>query len=108
MVKIYLDKLIDLMDRIKLDERYVVKHFFSGAAVYVDGKICITLTPKGLAFKLPLKERDRLLKLKGFRRLRYFPKAPVKKEYVVLNGDKINNIVLVRRLVKVSVGYVGK
>ena len=32
-----------------------VKHFFSGAAVYVDGKICISLTPKGLAVKLPNK-----------------------------------------------------
>jgi len=34
------------------------KHFFSGAVVYVNGKICITLTPAGFAVKLPEKHRE--------------------------------------------------
>jgi hypothetical protein len=30
-----------------------VKHFFSGAALYVNGAICASCSPAGLAFKLP-------------------------------------------------------
>ncbi len=29
-----------------------IKHFFSGAAAYADGRICISLTPAGLAMKI--------------------------------------------------------
>ena len=43
----------------------------------------ITLTPVGLAMKLPENSRARLLKT-GAKALRYFPKAPIKKDYVVL------------------------
>ena len=57
MAKEYLDKLSKLMIKAfttKLNKgELVVKHFFSGAAVYANGKICITLTPIGLAIKLP-------------------------------------------------------
>ena len=60
-----------------------IKHFFSGAAAYANGRICITLTPLGLAMKLPENSRARLLKT-GAKALRYFPKAPIKKDYVVL------------------------
>jgi hypothetical protein len=31
----------------------VCKHFFSGAALYSNMTICASLTPSGLAFKLP-------------------------------------------------------
>ncbi len=60
-----------------------IKHFFSGAAAYADGRICISLTPVGLAMKLPENSRTRLLKT-GAKALRYFPKGPIKKDYVVL------------------------
>ena len=60
-----------------------IKHFFSGAAAYAQGRICITLTPVGLAMKLPKNSQARLLKAGG-KVLRYFPKAPIKKDYVVL------------------------
>jgi TfoX/Sxy family transcriptional regulator of competence genes len=59
------------------------KHFFSGAAAYVDGRIFVTLTSVGLALKLPPERRAELLK-KGARPLRYFEKGPVKKDYVIL------------------------
>lgn len=60
-----------------------IKHFFGGAAAYVQGRICITLTPVGLALKLPEGDRDRLAKT-GATPLRYFPKGPIKKDYVVV------------------------
>lgn len=59
------------------------RRFFSGAAAYVDGKIFMTLTPVGLALKLPEAARASVLAAGG-KPLRYFPNAPVKKEYVVL------------------------
>ena len=63
-----------------------VKRFFGGAAAYAEGRICITLTPAGLALKLPEDGRARLLG-EGGGALRYFPNAPIKKQYVVAPGD---------------------
>lgn len=60
-----------------------VKHFFGGAAAYADGRICISLTPVGLAMKLSEADRRRLTK-EGAKPLRYFPKGPIKKDYVVV------------------------
>ena len=59
------------------------KHFFSGAAAYVDGHIFMSLTPVGLALKLPEAARADLRK-RGAKPLRYFPKGPIKQDYVVV------------------------
>jgi len=59
------------------------RHFFSGAAAYAGGRIFMSQTPAGLALKLPAEARQQLMEA-GARPLRYFPKGPVKKEYVVL------------------------
>ncbi len=59
------------------------KHFFSGAAAYADGRIFASLTPVGFALKLPA-EACAALTERGATPLRYFPKAPIKKDYVVL------------------------
>ena len=58
-------------------------HFFSGAAVYRDGGIVATLTPVGLAFKVSPEVHDALIGSGRAARLRYFPKAPIKKNWVV-------------------------
>jgi len=52
----------------------VCKHFFSGAAAYVDGKVFATLTPVGIAFKLP-EARCVVLLTEDALPLRYFPAA---------------------------------
>ena len=81
------------------------KHFFSGAAVYADGRICISLTPVGFAIKLPEKSRAVLLKEKGTKNLRYFPKGPIKKDYVVLSKAILNDMKVLRSWVKVTIEY---
>ncbi len=58
------------------------KHFFSGAAAYILGRIFVTLTLVGLAFKLPEALRNTLLEAGG-QPLQYFPGAPIKRDYVV-------------------------
>ena len=60
------------------------KHFFSGAALYANGNICASLTPKGLAFKLPGHRADDLIRSNQAEVLRYFDKSPIKKGYVLL------------------------
>lgn len=81
------------------------KRFFNGAAAYVDGRIFMTLTPVGLALKLP--ERDRTLLLAaGARPLRYFPKAPIKKEYVILPDGLAEDEGALASVVETSVSFV--
>jgi len=47
------------------------------------GSIVASLTPVGLAFKLPDETRDRLLSSGHAAPLRYFPKVPIKRDYVL-------------------------
>src|SRR5882672_11299435 len=107
MTKEYLERLTALMKRAisgnskKVSIEY--KHFFSGAAVYVNGKICMSLTPVGFAIKLPEKSRSALIKQAGAKPLRYFPKGPIKKEYVVLPKTILNDARAFRRWVRASI-----
>ena len=109
MVQAYVEKLTDLMQQAASerhrDVRLEIKHFFSGAAVYADSAICITLTPTGLALKLPEQHRTTLLQKHGATPLRYFPKAPLKKEYVVLPAAIMDDRMTLRRWVAESIGY---
>lgn len=82
------------------------KHFFSGAALYANGRICVSLTPVGFAIKLPEESRNTLMKRKGTKPLRYFPKGPIKNDYVVLTKTMLTDIKTLRRWVKVSIEYV--
>ncbi len=87
MAKQYLEKLEALLApvarKLPPEAALEVKHFFSGAAAYANGRICITLTTVGLAMKLPEDARTGLKKA-GARPLRYFPDGPIKKDYVLL------------------------
>jgi len=110
MAKIFLDQLTRMIDRATSgrigDVTVECKHFFSGAAVYANGRICASLTPVGFAIKLPKESRDSLLKRRGVKPLRYFAKGPVKKEYVVLPKALIGDPNGIRGLLEISVAYV--
>lgn len=96
MAKEYLDKLSTFIEKVLTSRpqntSFECKHFFSGAALYVDNRICITLTPVGLAIKLPEKMRENLFQNKLATPLRYFPNGPFKKEYALfstgINGSE--------------------
>lgn len=110
MAKKYLVPLAELLDKATVtnvkNSSLECKHFFSGAAVYVNGKICMSLTPAGFALKLPEKLRNKLLQEKRVTPLRYFSKAPIKKDYVVLPERMLNNTKIFRYWVKKSIEYV--
>ena len=108
MTEEYLEELSALVDRAasgEIKNNLECKHFFSGAAVYAIGRICMSLTPVGFAIKLPEESRNKLIKERGARPLRYFPKGPVKKDYVVLPKAVINDMKALRSWMKISVEY---
>lgn len=110
MAKEYLDKLTALIDKATSgtfkNTHLECKHFFSGAALYVNGKICLSLTPVGFAIKLPEESRNALLKQKGTKPLRYFPEGPIKKDYVTLPKAFLSDVNILRYWVKVSIEHV--
>jgi len=110
MTKEYLEKLSKLIHNIypikPKNFELIIKHFFSGAAVYANGKICMTITPIGFALKLPEEFRNKLINEKSAKPLRYFPKAPIKKEYVVLPEVKLKDLTVLKSLIKTSINYV--
>ena len=109
MAKEYLHKLSVFIDKATsdcFDGVYLeCKHFFSGAALYADEKICISLTPVGLALKLPEETKNTLLKDKTAVPLRYFPKGPIKKDYVLFPNGMKNGGKALHNYVKESVEY---
>ena len=109
MAKEYFDRLTALMEQIVPGDLenvdLAIKHFFSGAAVYVDGKIAMTLTPVGFALKLPEKSREMLMRDHGAGELRYFPNAPIKKEYVVLPDSIVEDIDVLQKWVAKVIEY---
>lgn len=53
--------------------------FFRGAALYIDGVLCVSLSPVGLAFKLPESEVEELIQNGQAVPLKYFPQGHIKK-----------------------------
>jgi len=77
------------------DERAVIR-----------GKICVSLTPAGLALKIPSDSREAMLEDGSGQPLRYFEGGRIKKEYVVLDQSLTSDINAVRKLFLASFQYV--
>lgn len=55
----YLEQLQSLVStELRGDGDLTCKHFFSGTALYANGRICASLSPAGLAFKLGNKRSE--------------------------------------------------
>ncbi len=80
----YLEQLQNLVrGDFRGDVDLVCKHFFSGAVLYANGRICASLSPAGLAFKLGNKRSDELIAGEVAVPLCYFKGAPTKSNYVL-------------------------
>ena len=82
------------------------KHFFSGAALYADGKIFASLSPAGLAVKLPADTRRSLIEEGKGKEFRFFANGPVKREYVALSESTVADEQSIRELIALGVAYV--
>ena len=109
MAQAYLERLTALMSEVTFGRftgiNLECKHFFSGAALYANGNICVSLTPVGFAIKLPEESRDALLKQNVAKPLRYFPEGPIKKDYVVLPKTISDDAKVLRRWVKLCIEH---
>ena len=87
MAKEYLDKLSALINETKIEDEIDInleaKHFFSGAALYKNEAMCASLSPVGIAFKLPEIEVAELIESGKAIPLKYFPKGHIKKGYAL-------------------------
>jgi TfoX/Sxy family transcriptional regulator of competence genes len=82
------------------------RHFFSGAALFANGKICASLSPAGFAVKLPAEVRQSLLDEGKGKEFRFFAKGPIKREYILLSDSFIQDEKALRELINTSVNYV--
>jgi TfoX/Sxy family transcriptional regulator of competence genes len=81
------------------------KHFFSGAALYANGKICASLSPSGFAVKLPAEVRQSLMSEGNAKEFRFFDSGPVKREYVALTDAIVEDQKALRKLIRMSARY---
>jgi hypothetical protein len=85
MAQPYLDQLEKLVRSLAPGrDDLICKHFFSGAALYVQDRICASLSPKGLAFKLGSSRCENILAQGRAIPLQYFDNAPIKRDYILL------------------------
>ena len=110
MTEPYLERLRKVIENLNIssgDELVLeYKHFFSGAALYANGKICATLTPAGFGLKLPSEIRNRLIDEGDGSELRYFDNAPIKKEYVALSQSVIDDPDSLKKMIRQSMEHI--
>ena len=109
MAEPYLERLSQILARLEpvSDENLTLetKHFFNGSALYVNGKICATLSPAGFALKLPSEVRSTLIDEGKGQEFRFFPKGPIKREYVALSDSILQDEDMLREIIYLSTSY---
>ena len=110
MAEPYLERLSQLITRLELPRARGVtlesRHFFSGAALYANGKICASLSPMGLAVKLPADVRRSLIEESKGTEFQFFASGPIKREYVALLESILQDDETLREILNTSINYV--
>ena len=109
MAEPYLERLSQMVGRLELLQTSGVtlesKHFFSGAALYANGKICALFSPTGFALKLPADVRQGLINRSKGTEFRFFANGPIKREYAALSESILGDDEALRELIGASVSY---
>ena len=105
----YFNKVTNLLrqarPRLAATHRLSFKNVFGAVAGYVGGCIFISCGKFGIALQLPPKILGSLLKERGVKHLKYFPKGHIKKEYAVLAKRITENKHKFKKLVDESLKY---
>ena len=108
----YLEKATKLLEQTRFNLATThcleLKNVFGAVGGYVNGHIFISCGKFGVALKLPRKIIEELFKERRVKRLKYFSKGHIKKEYAVLPERITKDIRQFRKLVGESVRYVLK
>lgn len=103
----HLSRIVERLEPIPLENVMLeTKHFFSGAALYANGKICASLSPGGFAVKLPEEVRQNLISEGNAEEFRFFESGPIKREYVVLVDAIVQDDEALRKLIEIGAQYV--
>ena len=105
----YLEKVTKLLKRTRSNVATIhqleFKNVFGAVGGYVNGHIFISCGKFGVALKLPPKTIEELFKEKSAKRLKYFPKGHIKKEYAVLSKKILEDKHQLRKFIDKSVKY---
>lgn len=106
----YLNEIIALLKQVrpKLStiHRLEFKNVFGAVGGYVDGHIFTSCGKFRVAFRLPPETLEKLFKGKNAKRLKYFRKGHIKKEYAVLSKQTLKNKHQLKKLMDESIKYV--
>lgn len=109
MAEPYLEHLSQIVDGLKEGfgdgVRFESKHFFSGAALYANGKIFASLSPAGFAVKLPAELRKTLIAEGKGTEFRFLDQGPIKTDYIALSDSMVSDERKLEELLMVSVSY---
>ncbi len=109
MAEPYLERLSQIVDGLgpiaPESVTLETQHFFSGAALYANGKICASLSPSGFAVKLPAEVRQSLMSEGSAKEFRFFESGPIKREYVALTDAIVQDQQALDTLIEMSVRY---
>lgn len=109
MAEPYFERLSQIVGRLGLasleNMTFETRHFFSGAALYANGKICASLSPSGFAVKLPADVRQSLIREGNAKEFRFFESGPIKREYVALSDAIVQDEESLRKLIDISARY---
>ena len=105
----YLEKATKLLEQTRFNLATThcleLKNVFGAVGGYVNGHIFISCGKFGVALKLPRKIIEELFKERRVRRLKYFSKGHIKKEYAVIPKWIIEDKKQFKKLVDESIKY---
>lgn len=105
----YQERLAKLLEQVRprlaATRHLEFKNCFGAVAGYVDGRIFSSCGKFGLALRLPEKILAELFQDKDVKKLKYFPKGHVKKEYAVIPKRMIEDRHRLKKLVDHSIRY---
>ena len=108
----YLEKitkiLVQTKPKLATTHSLEFKNVFGAVGGYVNSRIFISCGNFGIALKLPSKTLEDLFNKKVAKRLKYFPKGHIKKEYAVIPKRIVENKRKLCKLVGESLHYVLK
>ncbi len=94
--------------RLSTTHQLEFKNVFGAVGGYINGHIFISCGKFGVALRLPPETLDQLFHEKKAKRLKYFPKGHIKKEYAVLSKQVLENKQRLKKLVDESIKFVVK
>ena len=108
----YLNEITTLLKqarpKLSTTHKLEFKNIFGAVGGYINGRIFASCGKFGVAFRLPPDTLGSLFQKKEAKRLKYFPKGHIKKEYGILSKSIFQNKRQFKKLMDESIKFVLK